>query len=168
MLANLPDGHRLLVVGQKSGLIWGHDPDKEGELKWRSRADLPRGQIVFGGAMDNDTAYFAFRSGGVDAIDVATGKEKWYTPVESVGEMASHKGFSAAISVTPGLVFAGGLDGMFRVFSSVDGKELWKFDTTREFDTVNRVKAHGGLCLPGCCDGSERGSKALSLPAGAG
>lgn len=144
MLGNLSNGHRILVVGQKSGLVWGHDPDKQGELVWRSRADLPRGQIVFGGAMDRDTAYFAFRSGGVDAINIADGKEKWYTPVESTGEMAMHKGFSAAISVVPGLVFAGGLDGMFRAFSTVDGKQVWCFDTTQEFKTVNGVKGHGG------------------------
>ena len=83
MLATFPDGHRLLVAGQKSGLVWGQDPDKKGEVVWRSRIDIPRGQIVFGGAMDNDTAYFAFRSGGVDAINIADGKEKWYTPVDS-------------------------------------------------------------------------------------
>lgn len=145
MLANLPDGKRLLVVGQKSGLVWGHDPDHEGELKWRSRADLARGQIVFGGAMDKDTAYFAFRSGGVDAIDITTGKEKWYTLVaDPVGEMATHKGFSAAISVSPGLVYAGGLDGVFHIFSTVDGKEVWTFNTVKDFDTVNGIKAHGG------------------------
>jgi polyvinyl alcohol dehydrogenase (cytochrome) len=146
MLANLPNGNRLLVVGQKSGLVWGHDPDKQGELVWRSRADLPRGEITFGGAMDKDTAYFAFRSGGVDAISIADGKEKWYTTVESTGDidMAQHKGFSAAISVIPGLVFAGGLDGTLRAFRTQDGKEVWKFDTARDFVTANGMKAHGG------------------------
>lgn len=144
MLASLPNGHRLLVVGQKSGLVWGHDPDKQGELVWRSRADLPRGEITFGGAMDRDTAYFAFRAGGVDAINIADGKEKWYTTVESTGDMARHRGFSAAISVIPGLVFAGGLDGMLRAFRTEDGKEVWKFNTAEDFDTVNGIKAHGG------------------------
>jgi len=144
MLASLPSGKDLLVVGQKSGLVWGHDPDKQGELVWRSRNDVPRGQIVFGGAMDKDTAYFAFRNGGVAAFNIMDGKEKWYTPVESTGEMATHRGFSAAISVIPGVVFAGGLDGMFRAFSTVDGKQLWCFDTAKDFTTVNGLKAHGG------------------------
>jgi len=144
MLASLPSGKDLLVVGQKSGLVWGHDPDKQGELVWRSRNDVPRGQIVFGGAMDKDTAYFAFRNGGVAAFNIMDGKEKWYTPVESTGEMATHRGFSAAISVIPGVVFAGGLDGMFRAFSTVDGKQVWCFDTAKDFTTVNGLKAHGG------------------------
>jgi polyvinyl alcohol dehydrogenase (cytochrome) len=144
MLGTLPDGHRILVAGQKSGLVWGQDPDKQGEVLWRSRIDIARGQIVFGGAMDKDTAFFAFRSGGVDAINIADGKEKWYTTVDSPPAMATHRGFSAAISVIPGLVFAGGLDGMFRAFSTVDGKEVWDFDTTQEFNTVNGIKAHGG------------------------
>ncbi|HWB32109.1 MAG TPA: PQQ-binding-like beta-propeller repeat protein [Acidobacteriaceae bacterium] len=144
MLANLPGGKRLLVVGQKSGLVWGHDPDKQGELVWRSRADIPRGQITFGGAMDKDSAYFAFRNGGVAAMSLKDGKDRWYTPVESPEAMGTHKGFSAAISASPGLVYAGGLDGMFRIFSTKDGKEIWKFDTTQDFKTVNGVKAHGG------------------------
>lgn len=145
MLANLPDGHRMLVVGQKSGLVWGHDPDRKGELVWRSRSDISRGQIVFGGAMDHDNAYFAFRSGGVAAIAIADGKEKWYTTVESTNpDMAIHKGFSAAVSVVPGVVFAAGLDGMFHALSTTDGKSLWSFDTTKEVKTANGVKAHGG------------------------
>jgi polyvinyl alcohol dehydrogenase (cytochrome) len=145
MLANLPDGHRMLVVGQKSGLVWGHDPDRKGELVWRSRSDIARGQIVFGGAMDHDNAYFAFRSGGIAAIGIADGKEKWYTTVDSNDTtMAGHKGFSAAVSVVPGVVFAAGLDGMFHALSTTDGKPLWSFDTTKDVKTVNGVKAHGG------------------------
>lgn len=144
MLGTLQNGHDILVVGQKSGLVWGQDPDKRGEVLWRSRTDLPRGQIVFGGAMDQDTAYFAFRSGGVAAINIADGKEKWYTEVASPPEMGTHKGFSAAVSVIPGVVFAAGLDGVLRAFSTTDGKGLWNFNTVRDFDTVNGVKGHGG------------------------
>ena len=31
ILRTLPDGHRVLVAGQKSGIVWAHDPDQEGE-----------------------------------------------------------------------------------------------------------------------------------------
>lgn len=144
MLGTLPDGHDILVTGQKAGMVWGQDPDKQGEVIWHSRIDIPRGQIVFGGAMDHDTAYFAFRSGGVDAINIADGKEKWYTEVTSPPEMEAHKGFSAAVSVVPGVVFAAGLDGMLRAFSTKDGKELWNFNTAQDFDTVDGIKGHGG------------------------
>jgi polyvinyl alcohol dehydrogenase (cytochrome) len=144
MMGTLPNGHDILVAGQKSGLVWGVDPDKQGEVLWKSRNDIPRSQIVFGGAMDKDTAYFAFRGGGVDAINIADGKEKWYTEVTSAPEMAQHSGFSAAVSVIPGVLFAGGLDGVLRAYSTTDGKEVWQFNTAKEFDTVDGIKAHGG------------------------
>ena len=35
-------------------------------------------------------------------------------------------------------------DGAMVDFSSSDGKELWSFDSKREFSTLNGVKAHGG------------------------
>ncbi|MGH9572259.1 MAG: PQQ-binding-like beta-propeller repeat protein [Candidatus Acidiferrales bacterium] len=144
MFGTRQDGHDILVVGQKSGLVWGLDPDKQGEILWESRNDLARSQIVFGGAMDQDTAYFAFRSGGVDGINIADGKERWYTEVTSPPEMAQHRGFSAAVSVIPGVVFAGGLDGMLRAFNTTDGREVWQFNTAQDFDTVDGIKAHGG------------------------
>jgi polyvinyl alcohol dehydrogenase (cytochrome) len=144
MMGTLPNGHDILVVGQKSGLVWGLDPDNQGEVIWKSRNDLPRGQVTFGGALDQDTAYFAFRSGGVDGINIADGKEKWYTEVTSPPDMAQHSGFSAAVSVIPGVVFAGGLDGVLRAFNTTDGKEVWQFNTAQDFDTVDGIKARGG------------------------
>jgi polyvinyl alcohol dehydrogenase (cytochrome) len=142
MLANLPNGKDLLVAGQKSGMVWAHDPDNKGALVWKS--DVSRGQIVFGGAMDNENAYFAFRSGGVAALRISDGLEKWYTPVTAQESMRTHAGFSAAVTAVPGVVFAAGLDGMLRAFNSFDGKPIWEYDTTPEVTTVNGVKAHGG------------------------
>jgi polyvinyl alcohol dehydrogenase (cytochrome) len=48
------------------------------------------------------------------------------------------------VSAIPGAVFSGSLDGHLRAFSSEDGRILWDFDTIRDFETVNRVKARGG------------------------
>jgi polyvinyl alcohol dehydrogenase (cytochrome) len=142
MIATLPNGRNLVVAGQKSGMVWAHDPDAKGELVWRS--DAARGQITFGGAMDEDTAYFAFRNGGVAALRISDGLEKWYTPITAQPSMASHAGFSAAVSLVPGVVFATGLDGMIHAFNAFDGKVIWEYDTTPEIETVNGVKAHGG------------------------
>lgn len=142
MVASLPSGRNLVVAGQKSGMVWAHDPDNKGALVWRS--DVSRGQIVFGGAIDEDTAYFAFRNGGVAALRLSDGIEKWYTPITAQPSMSTHAGFSAAVSVVPGVVFAAGLDGMVYAFNAFDGRIIWKFDTTQEFQTVNGVKAHGG------------------------
>jgi polyvinyl alcohol dehydrogenase (cytochrome) len=43
----------------------------------------------------------------------------------------------------PGAVFSGAVNGHFRAYSTKDGSILWDFDTAVEFDTVNKVKAHG-------------------------
>ncbi len=50
----------------------------------------------------------------------------------------------AAISVIPGVVFAGSIDGGVRAHSTKDGSVIWEFDTNRSFETVNGVAAKGG------------------------
>jgi polyvinyl alcohol dehydrogenase (cytochrome) len=50
----------------------------------------------------------------------------------------------SAVSAMPGLVFAGAMDGRIRAYDARDGRILWEFDTSQTFDTVNKVKAHGG------------------------
>jgi len=53
-------------------------------------------------------------------------------------------------SLLPGVLFAGGWDGVLRALSTDDGHELWQFDTAGEFPTVNDIAAHGGsLGAPG-------------------
>ena len=87
ILATLADGRNLLVAGQKSGVVWAFDVDKKGALVWSQ--DVARvlpgggGEIVFGGAADDHNAYFNLRSGGMVALDLATGMEKWFTPFGS-------------------------------------------------------------------------------------
>ena len=142
MVANMANGKTLLIAGQKSGMVWAHDPDAKGALVWKS--DISRGQIVFGGASDNDTAYFAMRGGVVAAVRLSDGIEKWATPMPAQESMSTHAGVSAAVTVTPGVLFVPGLDGTLRAFSTIDGKQLWQYDTTQEVKTVNGVEGKGG------------------------
>ena len=147
ILLDLPNGRSLLVAGQKSGLVWAHDPDKNGALVWRS--DISRGQIVFGGAADDEKAYFAMRGGagttaGLAAVQLSDGLEKWFTPIPPQESMSTHAGITAGVTVIPGVVFTAGLDGMLRAFGTMDGRPLWQYDTTQEVETVNGVKARGG------------------------
>ena len=44
----------------------------------------------------------------------------------------------------PGGVFSGSMDGHLRVYSTIDGKILWDFDTAKAFQTQNGVRAAGG------------------------
>ena len=142
MLVNLPNGKSLVIAGQKSGMVWAHDPDQKGALVWKS--DISRGQIVFGGAADEENAYFAMRGGTVAAVRLTDGMERWATTVQPPESMNTHRGFSAAVTVIPGVVFAPGLDGMLRALATNDGRIIWQYDTTQEVTTVNGVPGRGG------------------------
>lgn len=85
--------------------------------------------------------------GGLTALRVADGEKAWYAPpVVCAGGAPSgcSPAQSAAVSAIPGVVFSGSNDGHLRGYSSEDGKVLWDFDTVREFQTVNGIKAKGG------------------------
>lgn len=142
MLINMPDGHRLLIIGQKSGVVWAHDPDNHGALVWKS--DVSRGEIDFGGATNGHYAYYAFRAGGIARLRLSDGLETWYRPITPQESMERHRGISAAVTLIPGVVFTAGLDGMLRAFNSFDGTPIWQYNTLPEVTTVNGVKAHGG------------------------
>ena len=143
ILRPLPGSRSILIAAQKSGVVWGHDPDRKGEVVWKIQVpkQMALGEITFGGAADDRLAYFGVRSGGIGAIDIGTGKLRWFTPLPG---RQSGGGQTAALTLIPGVVFSGGWDGMLRAFSTEDGRPLWAFDTKREFVTVNGEPAHGG------------------------
>jgi polyvinyl alcohol dehydrogenase (cytochrome) len=143
ILRNLPNGRRILVAGQKSGMVWGHDPDRKGAVVWKTQLPdkLALGEITFGGAADDKYAYFGVSSLGVAAVDLATGEKKWVAPIKAAGPRL---GIGAAMTVIPGAVFGGGYDGILRAFSTVNGELLWQFNMLRDFTTVNGVAAKGG------------------------
>jgi polyvinyl alcohol dehydrogenase (cytochrome) len=82
------------------------------------------------------------------AVRLANGEKRWFN---SFGTTADKRGNNAAAtSVIPGVVFNGGTDGLLHAVASEDGKNLWQFDTAREFDTVDKVPARGGsMAAPG-------------------
>lgn len=145
ILKTLPNGHRMLVAGQKSGMVWGHDPDRDGTVAWKAQLvkKLALGMITFGGAADDQNAYFGLRTGGVAAVKIDTGEQKWFTPV-TPPPGPGPKGENAAITAIPGAIFSGGWDGMLRAFSTDDGHQIWEYNMIRSYDTVNHVAAKGG------------------------
>ncbi len=49
------------------------------------------------------------------------------------------------MTVIPGVVFSGSLDGHLRAYSAEDGGIIWDYDSARDYpDTVNGVPARGG------------------------
>jgi polyvinyl alcohol dehydrogenase (cytochrome) len=146
ILRTLPDGHRVLVAGQKSGMVWGHDPDQNGKLLWKVQLvdKLALGMITFGGAADDQNAYFGLRSGGIAAVSLKSGEKKWFTPLPGQKPGGPWQGQTAALTVIPGVVFSGGWDGILRALSTEDGHQIWEINTAHDFQTVNGVKANGG------------------------
>ncbi|MEI9815213.1 MAG: PQQ-binding-like beta-propeller repeat protein [Acidobacteriota bacterium] len=140
-------GRDLLVVGQKSGNVWAHDPDT-GTVVWRSPlvANTTEfgGKIVWGGASDATTGYFGLGSGGIGAVRLSNGERRWFTEIPPAAAMKTHVGHEGPITAIPGVIFSGAWDGMLRALSTTDGKILWEYDTAKPFDTVNKVMAKGG------------------------
>ena len=158
ILKTRADGRRILVVGQKSGVIYGLDPDQAGKVLWQTRVSRggPQGGVIWGGASDSNTAYFGISDwdpgkpdagGGLVAVRLMDGKIVWSTPATKPA-CVSVPGCSAAqpapVTLIPGVAFLGSMDGHMRAYDTRDGKIVWDFDTLRDFETVNAVKAHGG------------------------
>ncbi len=158
ILKEIGGGKRILVVAAKSGMVYGLDPDQQGKTVWKTMvgAGGPEGGVIWGGSADSKAAYFAISDwnpanpeagGGVVALDLATGKKLWNTPapkpacVKVTGCSAAQPGPTSAMD---GVVFANSQDGHVRAYSTSDGHILWDFDTNRDFQTVNSIKAHGG------------------------
>lgn len=158
MLVELEGGKRLLVAGQKSGMVHAVDPDEHGAIVWQRRVGKggKLGGIQFGPAADSENAYVAvsdYRSprpdsvGGITAIRLSDGNVVWDRPGFPcpAGRKGCSPAQSAAVTAIPGAVFSGSLDGFLRAYSTVDGEVLWSYDTIREYGaTVNGVRAKGG------------------------
>jgi polyvinyl alcohol dehydrogenase (cytochrome) len=156
-LATRSDGSSILLAGQKSGVLYGLDPDN-GELLWQRRVGDGGvlGGIEWGFATDGNAAYVSISeafekapgdAGGLSAVDLATGRVLWEAdPAQD--SCANRNGCNtaqpAAVSAIPGVVFSGSVDGHLRAYDASNGAVIWDFDTVREFDTVNGVPAHGG------------------------
>ncbi len=151
------NGRDMLVVGQKSGVVYGIDPEKKGTIVWQQRIGKggPLGGIMWGLAADNDQAYVPLsdftgkpdEGGGMFAVRLTDGKVAWQTPAAKpacVGKAGCGPSQMAPATLIPGVVFSGSMDGHLRAYSTKDGSVVWDLDTLNNFETVNGVKAHGG------------------------
>jgi polyvinyl alcohol dehydrogenase (cytochrome) len=171
MLVRAANGADVLVAGQKSGVVYALDPANGGRLLWEARVGKggTNGGVQWGPASDGRNVYAAVSDvvrlqnvsgaapvgsgeldpnagGGLTALDVLTGHRVWFAPATPCNppRLGCSPAQPAAVSVIPGAVFSGSIDGHVRAFSTADGRVLWDFDTARDFDTVNGVAAKGG------------------------
>ena len=175
ILVDLGEGYRVLLCGQKTGVMYGLDPDHGGKELWEARIGKGSGLggIEWGSATDGKNVYAANSDistltsaganapppGGLAAIDIRTGKIIWKTmppktPCE--GKPGCSGGQLAAVTAANDVVFSGGMDGHLRAYAAADGKILWDFDTEPAFPTVNGVTAHGGSMSGGGPTVSDR------------
>jgi polyvinyl alcohol dehydrogenase (cytochrome) len=167
VLRTASNGKQVLLAGQKSGTIYGFDPDDNGKMLWHVSLGVGGafGGIEHGIAADGDQVYVAIsdvmatvassaaqmvphKAGGTTALDILTGEKNWHVnapdPVCGWGKESCFAAQPAAIATIPGVLFSGSLDGHMRAFDEANGNIVWDFDTGHAFDGVNGAKADGG------------------------
>jgi polyvinyl alcohol dehydrogenase (cytochrome) len=173
ILETLPDGRHVLVVGQKSGMVYALDPDNDGKQLWQARVGEGgiNGGVQWGMASDGQNVYAAVsdlarrpraeadafdprpndvdptKGGGLTALSLLDGRRVWYAapPACSPSQAVCSPAQPAAVTAMPGAVFSGAVDGHLRAFSTEDGRILWDFDTARVYgETVNGIPGRGG------------------------
>jgi len=166
ILVTQPGGRRLLLAGQKSGIVHALDPDANGEVLWQTRIGRggTMGGIQWGSATDGTNIYVALsdigrvmltyststdadpkQGGGMFALRLSDGERVWYTAPPGCGTRPRcSPAQSAAVSALPGVAFSGSVDGHMRAYSATDGSIIWDFDSIRDYETVNGVPGRGG------------------------
>ena len=163
MLTSSAAGKELLIIGQKSGMVYALDPDKKGEIVWKQRVGSggTMGGVHWGMSTDNKNVYVGISDlptnnpysvgaaqPGLHGLDLQTGKFIWRTELPNVcpkkWKYMCFPGISAAVSSSANLVYAGSMDGMFRIFSASKGEILWEYDTKQAVNSINGVKGFGG------------------------
>ena len=172
LLVKTAGGRDVLVAGQKSGVVYGLDPADGGRILWQTRvgAGGTNGGVQWGMASDGQRVYAAVsdvgrqagsiggaaglgnaplsptQGGGLTALNVLDGAKVWVAPGTPCAppRPGCSPAQPAAVTVIPGVVFSGAMDGHLRAFSTADGKLLWDVDTAKTYTTVNGVPGTGG------------------------
>jgi polyvinyl alcohol dehydrogenase (cytochrome) len=169
LIEKLPNGHEVLLAGQKSGVVYALDPDRKGTILWQTRVGKggTNGGVQWGMASDGQQVYAAVsdlarkvapgtviqvglppdptQGGGLTALRISNGEKVWYAAPQPCGSTPKcSPAQPAAVTAIPGVVFSGSDDGHLRAYATEDGKVLWDFDTVREYQTSNGVRGKGG------------------------
>jgi polyvinyl alcohol dehydrogenase (cytochrome) len=165
ILTTTSTGKRLLLAGQKSGIVHALDPDNDGAIVWQTRVGKggTMGGVQWGSATDGTNIYVANsdigrimltysnttdadpkQGGGMFALRLSDGERVWYQPPAVCARPRCSPAQSAAVSAIPGVAFSGSVDGHMRAYSTADGKILWDVDTIDVYEGVNGVLGRGG------------------------
>ncbi len=169
ILRIMPDGRRIILAGQKSGVMHAIDPDRNGEILWQERVGKGGllGGIQWGSAADATQVYVALSDvvrktveqadgswtrvldgsvgGGLFALDIESGERKWHVPPVGCGDRPQcSPAQSAAVSALPGVVFSGSVDGHLRGYATDTGQVIWDYNAVQEYASTNGVTTKGG------------------------
>lgn len=167
ILVDLGQGKRVLLGGQKTGVMHAIDPDHGGAVLWKTRVGKGGilGGIEWGSATDGKAVYVAVsdarwlegkffgdkvaldpeHGGGLFALNLLDGKVRWQAPpVSCAGRERCSPAQTAAVTAIPGVVFSGAMSGVMRAFDADDGKVIWEYDTVRDYEAVNGAVGRGG------------------------
>jgi polyvinyl alcohol dehydrogenase (cytochrome) len=172
MLVQVASGRDVIVAGQKSGVVFGLDPDNGGKILWQQRVGKggTNGGIEWGTASDGRYVYAATSDlvrkpgannaaapvgdvefepslgGGLTSLSVIDGEKIWFAQPKPCAppRPGCSPAQPGALTAIQGAVLSGSMDGHIRAFATADGKVLWDFDTFKTFQTVNGVSAKGG------------------------
>ncbi len=133
----------VILAGQKSGKVYALNPDNQGFILWEKQ--VGRGGIMggvhWGMASNGETLFVPINDqsvyerdkhkpsqAGLHALDIQSGEIKWTKLEENrcppdVNWVCA-PGLSAAITLTPEVIFAASLDGRFHAYSAKDGNIL--------------------------------------------
>jgi len=134
------------------------DPGRMGKIVWQTRIGRggALGGVEWGMAADDENVYAALSDqtqrkpetgGGMFALRLETGEKVWHTPPPKplcLGTPGCTAAQMAAVTAIPEVVFSGSMDGHLRAYEIAGGKIIWDYDTLRDYQTVNGVKARGG------------------------
>jgi polyvinyl alcohol dehydrogenase (cytochrome) len=156
----LSDGRDIVVTGTKGAVVFGLDPDRNGEVLWKTRVGRGgalggvhwgmtfRGDIVYVPVSDRSgiTDQGEPRQPGLHAIDMKTGEVLWYTqaPERCRDQQGCMEAYSAPVTGTDDLLLAGSLNGYLFAHDPTTGELVWEYNTAREYATINGITARGG------------------------
>ena len=166
VLVSLRGGNDILVAGQKSGAVWGINPEN-GNIVWNKQLGRGgiQGGIHFGLASEGQKVFIPISdmswgedelvaihgytgkpSPGLYALNAGTGEILWFSKAPEIcaDREFCAPGISAAISAIDGVVFAGHMDGHIRAYDSTNGSIIWDYDTVHKYDSVSGIEGFGG------------------------
>ena len=162
IMIDLGNDKDILVAGQKSGSVYGLDPDT-GKILWSTEVSGggTQGGIHFGMAADGKTVYVPIndmknthdgkvwqnRKPGMHSLDAETGKIIWSKITDKECKEIDTNcdpGISAAVTAIPGALIAGHLDGNIRIYDKKNGTILWAYNSLKDFESISGTPAYGG------------------------